>query len=199
MRLQIALLLALTVCLPRLPSADAPETVRLKLIVTDTFGVPIESAQVAIVSVGPKQRFSGASDSSGEVLFTLSYGLYDVEVRHAGFLQRHERIGAYQASLVYRLGLALAYVDEPIRPEIRGTVYPVVTQSANRWVRLVSVYGGELVENSVDTNGRFVLRGFAPGRYLLILLEKDTVVSTKFVEALSGVTKVSISSTERQE
>jgi hypothetical protein len=60
-------------------------------------------------------------------------------------------------------------------------------------VRLLSLYGGELFENSVDDKGKFVLTGFAPGKYLLLLLDKDKIVSTQQLEILGGVKTVNIS------
>jgi hypothetical protein len=198
MRINGFLLAVLMVGLPSLQSADEAEIVHLSFLITSTFGIPIEKARVTLVSVGPSQTFTGSSSPSGEVRFEIPRGRYDVDVKLLGFLTRHERIDAYQPNLLYRLGLVVSPTHAAVPSEIRGTVSPLVTGSSIRWVRLVALYGGELVENSVDSMGRFVLTGFAPGKYVLLLFEKARVVSTQQVELLDGINTINFSTGEQR-
>jgi hypothetical protein len=87
----------------------------------------------------------------------------------------------------------LVYTHAAVPPELQGTLSPVAAGNTDRWVRLLSLYGGGLFENSVDDKGKFVLTGFAPGKYLLLLLDKDKIVSTQQLEILGGVKTVNIS------
>ncbi len=194
MRYGVALLIALIGTLPDLQSAEESETARLTFIISTTFGEPLEKAQVLLTSIGPKQRLTGLSGSNGAVLLEqVPFGLYEVEVRVLGFETRRERIGVYQQQLVCRLGLVLGYPHSTDRSEISGSVSSASGSKADLWVRLVSVFGGDLIENAVDRTGSFHIIGMAPGRYVLILFEKEKVLATKSVEVSAGSKTVNFS------
>jgi hypothetical protein len=187
MRYGAAILVLLTGTLSAFQSAENSETARLTFIVSTTFGEPLERAQVVLTSIGPKQRLTGLSGSKGEVLLErVPFGLYEVEARVPGFEMRREKIGVYQQQLVYRLGLVLGYPHSAKRSQIAGSVSWGSGSKADLWVRLVSVFGGDVIENAVDRTGSFHLIGMAPGRYVLILFDKEKVLATKPVEVLGG-------------
>ena len=119
----------------------------------------------------------------------VPFGLYEAEVRVPGFEVRREKIGVYQQELMYRLGVVLNYPHSTERPEIAGAVsFP--GSRKDLWVRLVSIFGGDVIENAVDHNGAFHLTGAAPGKYILVLLRKETVLATRAIEVLGGSTVV---------
>jgi hypothetical protein len=163
------------------------EDARLSVVVSTTFGEPLAKARLVLNSVGPHREWRASSNVKGEAEFQdVPFGLFDLQINVPGFESRHERIGIYQNRLSIRLGLALGYPHSTDRPEIVGSVSPVSAVGPDRWVRLVSLFGSDLVENAVDRSGGFHLVGMAPGRYLLIVLEADKVAATKAVEVLPG-------------
>jgi len=172
--------------------ADDSEMVRLDFIISTTFGEPIAKAQVAVTSVGPKRSVTGITGPGGVVVFDVPFGLYDVEAKSPGFEVRHERIAASQPTLHFRLGLVLGYPRSTVRSEITGSISQVGMGKTDLWVRLVSVFGSDFVENAVDSAGSFHLAGMAPGRYVLILFDRDQVVTTKTVEVSAGSKVVNI-------
>lgn len=184
-----AICLALPAALFGVQLDPTSEKSSLTVIVSTTFGVPLEKAQVVLTSIGPKQRLTGLSGSRGEVSWKqVPFGLYEAEVIIPGFEARRERIGVYQQQLVYRLGVVLGYPHSSEHPQIVGSVFAAPGGSAGLWVRLVSLFGGDVIENAVDRAGGFHLTGMAPGLYVLILFEKEKLLATRSVE-LSGGSK----------
>lgn len=45
------------------------------------------------------------------------------------------------------------------------------------WIRLVPLYAGSLIENGIDSNGRFKIVGLSPGKYVLLLFEGQDLVT----------------------
>ncbi|MDQ2949766.1 MAG: carboxypeptidase-like regulatory domain-containing protein, partial [Acidobacteriota bacterium] len=65
----------------------APNTgvASVKVVVLDTFGHPVPGARITVTSVGPNEKFAAVG---GEAQFNrIAFGLYDLEVRLAGFLR----------------------------------------------------------------------------------------------------------------
>jgi hypothetical protein len=152
------------------------------VIVVDTFGVHVSSANITLSSVGPTGKFA----SDGNATFDrIPFGIYDVEARLAGFLPRTERIRVYQPSVVINLGLEPGTTHSYERPELSG-VLSGPTRQLNLWVRLVAVYSSDLVENVVDGSGHFELDGMPPGKYLLLLFQKERVLAMKPLDILEG-------------
>ena len=167
--------------------SSATELADLSFIVSTTFGEPLEDAHLSLTSIGPVSKLMKASDVKGEARFArVPFGLYEVEILLPGFVPRRERIAVYGAQVVYRLGLALGYRHSTERTEIVGTVSPVSRTGPERWVRLLPLFGSDLIENSVARSGEFQLVGMAPGKYLLVVLEGGRVLSTEPIEVQQG-------------
>jgi hypothetical protein len=146
-------------------------------------GEPLANAVVEITSVGPKRKLSGASNSHGVVILDqVPIGLYDVDVTLAGFRSRRERIGVYQDEISFRLGLVLGYPSSAGRSAVLGSISRTTKNGPRLWVRLVPLFGGELIENSVDKSGEFRLLDVPPGIHVLLVLQGETVLATRRID-----------------
>lgn len=171
----------------------APESdmASIKTLVRDFFGKPIPDARVTITSVGPRKKFTAVG---GEARFDkIPFGLYDLDVELPGFLPRKERIRVYQTSLLFYIGLELAPTHSYDRPELSGSIKFGAKNRPDLWVRLQAIYGSDLVENAVDSSGKFELDGMALGRYILLLFQNETLLAIRPVEVLGGKQVVEIS------
>ena len=173
----------------QLPAREA-ERANVTVVVCDTFGGSITGAKVSLTSVGPKEMFTAVG---GAAKFDrIPFGLYDVEVSLLGFKLRNERVRVYQSNLVFQISLELGYPHGYVRPELSGSVQPYVTGQSELWVRLMALYSSDLVENTVTSAGKFELAGMAPGKYVLLIFQKDTVLAMKPVDILGGKQVVEI-------
>lgn len=164
--------------------AQPLDVASVKALVSDSFGRSVHGATVTLTSIGPNQKFTRVG---GEASFAkIPFGLYNVRVQLPGFLPRNEQIRVYQPNLVLKIGLELVATHSYERPVLSGSVSGDLKGRSDLWVRLVSLYSSDLVENNVDASGKFDLEGMAPGKYLLILLEKDQVLSMRPVDILEG-------------
>src|SRR5579871_4088832 len=103
-----------------LQAGPAAEESTVKIIVSDTYGLPLKDASVVLKSVGPHQVFTG---KGGEAKFEeIPFGVYDVDIQLAGFPERQERIRVYQSSLVFRIGLRVPTGDGDERSLLSGTI-----------------------------------------------------------------------------
>src|SRR6185369_10935199 len=125
--------------------------------------------------------------TGGEAEFDrMPFGLYGLEVRLVGFLTRKERLNINQPRLVFRTGLELGATHTYERPKLSGSIKPDVRDRPDLWVRLVAIYSSDLVENAVDSSGKFELDGMAHGKYLLFLFQKDKLLAMRPVDILGG-------------
>jgi hypothetical protein len=161
-----------------------PTVSSVKVIICDTFGEPLSGSSVTLTEIGSKKKFTA---TGGEVKFgAIPYSIYDLEVRLPGFKLRKEQVKVYQPSLVFQVALELAPPHSFERPELSGVIKPDIRNKPGLWVRLLALYSSDLIENAIDKSGRFELVGMAPGKYLLLLFEKDTMLAVKPVRFLGG-------------
>ncbi len=182
-RLGIATCLAGAVTFGQQPAPESDLAV-VTVVVSDTFGRPIPGAQITLAAVGPSEKFTAIGGET--TLEPIPFGRYDLQVRLAGFEPRSERIRIYQPIAVFHIGLEAGAIHSDKRPELAGTISPDTKGRSDLWVRLVALYSGDLVENTVDRSGHFELGGMALGKYLLFLFQKDKVVATKTLDVLGG-------------
>lgn len=160
------------------------ELANLDVSVCTTSGVAIDGARVALIGVGPKQTFQM---TGGVARFKkIPYGLYDLEVQLVGFKVRRERIGVYQPDLAFRVGIDVGYPSLHERPELMGSIKPAPKHRSGMWIRLVPVYAGSLIENTVDSNGQFKIVGLSPGKYVLLLFNGEDLVTAQSIDFKGG-------------
>lgn len=164
--------------------AQEQNSANVKVIVSETFGRPVSGAKVTLTSVVPGETITAVG---GEADFTaVPFGVYDLDIRLAGFVARKERVSIQFPTLVFRIGLQLGANHSSERAELFGSIKPRVDSPSDLWVRLVAFYSSDFIENAVDVSGKFEIEGMANGKYLLILFQKDKVLVMKPVEILGG-------------
>lgn len=160
-----------------------PDSANVRVIVSETFGRPVPGAKVTLTSVVPGEKFTAIG---GEAEFDhVPFGMYDLDVRLIGFVARKERVNIHAPKLIFRIGLELGATHSYEPSELSGSIKSGVDRS-DLWVRLVALYSSDLIENVVDSSGHFELVGMPHGKYLLLLLEKDKVLTTRPVDLLGG-------------
>jgi hypothetical protein len=165
-------------------AADPSDVSVVKVIVRDSFGRPLPGASVTLTSIGPNEIFRSVG---GEAKFDkIPTGLYELDVSLPGFVPRKERLQIYQPNLTFRVGLDLGYNHNSVSPMLSGSAPDEWRGAPDLWVRLMPLYGGDLVENAVDRSGRFQLLGMYPGKYLLILFQGEKPLTMKPLDVLGG-------------
>jgi hypothetical protein len=189
--------LILAICLPFQGQSSNPDlgsaTVEVKVF--DTFGIPLEGAQVTLTAIGPALSFkeTGATADFKRVPF----GRYDLEVKLVGFETRRQEVRVYGPSLIFRAGLELGSTSSVEHAELSGLVRSVDPRNSDLWVRLAGIYSSDLIENAVSEKGQFEFVGIAPGKYVLLLLQKDKILAVRQVEILRRKTLVEVTPDSR--
>jgi hypothetical protein len=162
----------------------------IRILVSTTFGESAGKVQAVLTGIGPKEQFNQTGE---EIRFDhIPFGLYELEVQAPGFYPHREQVGIYQKEIWYRIGLSVAILHSEKRPELWGTVTPFREYSKDIWVRLMSVYSGDLIENRVEGSGHFEVAGLYPGRYLLFVFDKDRLIDWRSVDFLGGQQRVDV-------
>ena len=65
----------------------------------------------------------------------------------------------------------------PPRGMISGKLVPLPIESERVWVRLQGIFADSKSNSQVDRAGRFILRGVAPGLYMLTVLKNGSVLT----------------------
>ena len=178
-------------CYGQEPMADQVELTILRIVASTTFGNSVGAVRAVLSSVGPNEQYTREGEN---IAFEhIPFGVYDLELRAPGFKAHRERLGLYQAEVSYHVGLVVALPHSSKRTEISGLVLQVPKDASNLWIRLVSLYAGDLIEGRLDTRNRFRFVGISPGRYVLLLLDKGRVLDTQTVEFFGGTLALKVS------
>jgi len=176
--------------LPVHSETDPPTSASVRLIVCSTYGDHLQDAQVTLTNEVTGERFTAVAGEAE--LDCVQFGVYDLEARLAGFMVRKERLYIDQPGIVFRIGLELAPNHFYHQPKLSGSIKPQLKGRRDLWVRLAALYSSDLVENAVDASGNFELDGMAPGKYILLLFQKDKLLSTQPVEILGGKQSIEV-------
>ena len=165
------------------PVEETPEVATIELAISTTFGGPVGKT-VAILRSAPHDEYRQLGDA---IKFEkIPFGLYDLEVQAAGFSTRRERVGIYQPEVHLWLGLYVSPFHSDERPEITGSIASHKSNPKDLWVRLVPLYSSDFVEDRVASSGEFHLTGVHPGRYLLLVFNKENLIMTKPIDFRGG-------------
>ena len=191
MRHVLALFAALTftsACCGQPASSGSPDVATLKLVVTTTFGAPVGS--VLAILRGARKEYRQRGDT---ITFErIPFDSYDLQIEAVGFATRRERVAIYQTEVRLWFGLSLAPMHLDEYPEIMGSVVPIQKSPRDLWVRLVPLYSSNFVEDRVTPSGEFRLSGFDPGRHVLLIFDKEGLITTKLIDCFSGKQAVNI-------
>jgi len=158
---------------------ERPELADVSIDVTTTFGRPVGSVLV-VLKHGTDEAYRQVGTT---VKFEkIPFGFYDCEIQAANFRILRERVGIFQPEVQLWFGLSLSPVEEMGLPEAEGKVVRHGGSSAGLWVRLVPLYGSDFLEARVGSGGEFHLSDLRPGRYVLLLFDRDRLILTRPVD-----------------
>jgi hypothetical protein len=135
-------------------------------------------------AIGPTAEYRQAGST---IRFEpVPFGLYDVEIQASGFSTRRERVGIYQPDVRLWFGLVVAPLHSAERSEVIGSIATIESNPRVLWVRLVPLYSSDFIEDQVTPAGRFHLAGLQPGKYVLLVFDKEKLIMTKPLEYAGG-------------
>jgi hypothetical protein len=159
---------------------------RVYVVVTDTFGMPAGKV-LAILSAGSNEHYRRYEQSGEGIDFQrVPFGDYDLEISAAGFAKRHERVSIYNSEVRLWFGLAVAVLEGTGLAQVEGSILSPGRAQDGMWVRLVSLYSSDFIEDRVAPSGVFRLNMVHPGRYVLLLFDKSGLLATRQVDLPAG-------------
>ncbi len=151
----------------------------LEVLISDTYGKPIRSSEIAIISTDSGKT---VRHLSGPGSISLPYGTYLVRGR-ASIHERFERkIVLQQPHLLVLVAFAFAhYGESPLRQTaLTGHVKNLPTRSDGvYWIRIVSVFGEFAIETRIDEGGRFEFKEVPYGEYFVLVLRDFQVLTVQ--------------------
>ena len=191
MRQVLALFTSVTfssVCCGQPASSASADVATLKLVVTTTFGSPV--GRVLATLRGGRKEYQRSGDA---ITFErVPFDSYDLEIQAAGFTTRRERVAIYQTQVSLWFGLSIGHLHSVEYTEIIGSVVPLQKSPRDLWVRLMPLYSSNFVEDRVTPSGEFHLTGFDTGRHVLLIFNKEGLITTKLIDCFSGKQTVSV-------
>lgn len=154
---------------------EATGTVLLRIV--DTFGKPLQSAEIVLTSIDQAGKYRRVLHSSGEV--TLPYGRYKMEGRASlhRFQERIVSVATSQSVIV----AAFAWHDSAhstyLYPPLKGRFAGDLKGSAAAIVSMVPLWGDSVVRASIDPKGHFAFDDVPFGDYLMVVAVGGDVVS----------------------
>jgi hypothetical protein len=165
-------------------TGSTPEQASVSVGASTTFGEPLAKVLVVLKAVGPTAEYR---QTGGTIRFErVPFGLYDVEIQAPGFSTRRERVGIYQPEVRLWFGLVVAPLHSVERSEVVGSIAPMESDHRVLWVRLVPLYSSDFIEDQVTPAGKFHLAGLQPGKYVLLVFDKEKLIMTKPLEYSGG-------------
>jgi hypothetical protein len=177
-----------SVCFGQLGQSPLADVATVKLVVTTTFGAPVGPV-LATLRAGQKEYRQRGDAITFE---RIPFDLYDLEIEAGGFTKRRERLAIYQTEIRLWFGLFVSRIHSEEYLEIMGSIVPIQKSPRDLWVRLVPLYSSNFVEDRVTPGGEFHLTGFDPGRHVLLVFDKDGLITTKLIDCFSGKQTVNI-------
>ncbi len=166
----------------------AQTPVAVRFAVTGCWGTPIAAATIHVYSVERQatvRRFSYPVEDAA----TLERGHYHTVIEANGFFSFSSAIELSDNDIEVRACLTVAPIEGTTRPWVKltGSVTPESkAESKSLWVRLVGLYSDANLTATVGTRGQFSFSRLQPGRYLLILFDKNGIRSQEEVDVREG-------------
>ena len=168
-----AALLCSAECTQVQPAGDA----RVEVSAFSLLGERIANAGVDLIEVGTRK--SMRSEFRGTVA-RIPYGTYMLRVSAPGFRASERELRVDQPEVLVRIPLSVARECEGFA-ELGGSVQPA-PRDRELWVKLVPVFGSGGAEARVSQDGAFLVSGLDDGNYLLLVLDRTTVVHTETLQ-----------------
>lgn len=150
--------------------------VAVHIVVTDCWGNPVPAANIVITDVAEQQASDLRLSYPSESHASLPTGHYRVMIRAQGFFTFSQIIGFAGDNVELRSCLELAPIEgtTQLKAQLKGTVFAAPeTNLDSFWLRLVGLYSDVNLSTSVSLKGAFSFAGLEPGRYLLLLFDRN--------------------------
>jgi hypothetical protein len=152
----------------------AHESADVRVLVTTTLGGDVGNSLVVLRSNGRRQEYRRTGT---DVVFErLPFGLYDIEIQAAGFSTRREKLAVHQARLAYWFGLFVSPMHSGKRSEVVGSLSPELGKPEDLWIRLVPLFSSDFIEGQARSGGDFRFAEVAPGRYVILVFNKEEFI-----------------------
>jgi hypothetical protein len=112
----------------------------------------------------------------------VPFGVYRIKAHVPGFYSEVRYVRIYQPRTIILLGLEPGYEASPSPPLLQGRVMNQAGPPLkNAFVKLAGVFSSLSMESSVAPDGSFEFTAVPWGRYVLLVLNGETVVASRFV------------------
>jgi hypothetical protein len=165
-------------------------TSKVRLYVLSNFGIAIPSTfDVEVRDVTGAMIERAARKKSGDAI-DLPYGVFFVEVVAQGFEPFVTRVIVDRPEIWVPAGLLVGTLGGRNNPcTVSGTVSR--SDSAPAWLKLVALYSDFVANSVADKEGRFVLSGIRPGKYLLLTFLEGELHDSRPIE-VRGAEEITI-------
>jgi hypothetical protein len=76
--------------------------------------------------------------------------------------------------------------------EVTGIIAPHESNPEALWVRLISLYSSDSLEDQVASSGEFRFENVYPGRYILVVFNNEKLIATKPVDISGGEVRLNL-------
>jgi hypothetical protein len=156
---------------------DAKEMGTVSVLVTDTFGALLPSAQIE-----GRRLYEGKElpvKFSGTTARSLPFGTYQISAVVSGYTAASRRVDVDQPVKWITLALALGEIEGPSTRDLPGRIEPFPETARPIWVKLLGIYSHVVKEVPVNEDGHFLIEGVLPGEYLALVLEPGRVLKVQ--------------------
>jgi len=142
------------------------------------FGRPLEADRITLT---PAARRSAASIEGSGADFWLASGDYNLAVTIRGFKTSRQTIKVDRSVVWVTVPLILGTqgLDDP---QILSGKLLSALPIGEIWAKLIGIYNNLTAETSVTKEGRFVFQPEPPGRYLVLVINEDRILTMQQVD-----------------
>lgn len=156
---------------------------RVRILVLDPFGHPLDAAQLFIEAVDAQRKTAFAQTQKDLV---LDYGEYRIRVAHPGFHTVLHTFKIATPESIIVLALPIGEIESPSeQSSVTGQVHDFDTARSCDTVRLVPIFlSSPPVEAPVSTTGYFSFDNVSAGSYVAVLIGRSGVcrISTIMIQ-----------------
>ncbi len=150
---------------------------RVEILASDILGHRVSSLSIKLFDYAGlpiEAGFRGAIDAK------LRYGKYKVRVLAPGFISQDREFVLDESELTLRIRLDVSIECGSRFTEIHGRVTPP-PDDRELWIKSVPVLGTGDLEVRVKRDGNFVVGGLEFGKYILLVLDGNSVVHSRTI------------------
>lgn len=122
----------------------------------------------------------------------IPFGHYGIEIQAAGLLTRRKPVVIDRPEVHLWFGLFVSPLEGVGLAEVAGIIAPHESNPKALWVRLISLYSGDSLEDQVAPFGEFRFVDVYPGRYILVVFNKEKLIETQPVDISAGKLRLNL-------